>query len=92
MKELAKGKLSTEDEATIQTGECPACGSKKWIIGPQGCNSLNVACSQGHRFWVAGGFVKPDGKSTSIFSPFTPEYQGIIKVEDHGDGTYRAWF
>ncbi len=59
-KELKEGKLNKEDEATLRRGICPVCDSDKWIEGPHGGMAVNMACSNGHRFWVAG--------------PFTPEY------------------
>jgi hypothetical protein len=77
MKELKEGKLTKEDEATLRAGKCPACGSKYFVEGPSGGAAVNIACENGHRFWVAG--------------PFTPEYQGKIRVEHKGD-LLEAWF
>lgn len=77
MKDLTIGKLIEEDEKTLRKGKCPACGSEHFIEGPHGGAAVNIACENGHRFWVAG--------------PFTPEYQGKIRVEREGE-TLKAWF
>jgi len=77
MRKLEIGKLTKEDEATLRTGKCPACGSEHFVKGPSGGFAVNIACENGHRYWMAG--------------PFTPEYQGMIRVEHKGD-QLEAWF
>lgn len=68
---MKTGKLSEEDNKTLNSGKCPFCGSNHFVEGPSGGMATNIACENGHRFWFA--------------PPFTAEYQGIIKVERKGD-------
>jgi len=70
-------KLSKEENDKLNQGECPKCGSKKFVEGPSGGMATNIACENGHRFWFA--------------TPFTAEYQGEIKVEREGD-LIKAYF
>jgi len=71
------GKLNKQDEQTLRSGKCPECGSDHFVEGPSGGLAVNIACENGHRFWYGG--------------PFTPEYQGQIKVEREGD-MLKAYF
>jgi hypothetical protein len=63
--------LTAEENETLNSGECPKCGSKHFVEGPHGGYAVNIACENGHRFWFA--------------PPFTAKYQGEIRVERKGD-------
>ncbi len=36
--------LSVKESKTLDKGECPDCGSKKFLEGPRGGFSVNVRC------------------------------------------------
>ena len=70
-------KLTREENEKLNKGECPKCGSREFVEGPHGGGAVNIACSNGHRFWFA--------------PPFTAEYQGSIRVDRNG-GLLRGYF
>ncbi len=74
---METGKLAKEDNDKLDKGICPLCDSERFVEGPSGGMATNIACENGHRFWVA--------------PPFTAEYQGEIKVEKTGE-LLKAYF
>jgi len=49
-------KLTPEETAILDSGECPDCGGQLYK-GPRGGLAMNVRCDKGHTFWIAGPFT-----------------------------------
>lgn len=55
-------KLTKEEDAKLNSDECPKCGSNKFYHLAWGGLAQNITCENGHKFWYA--------------PPFTSEYIG----------------
>ena len=64
-----EGHLSKQEALCIDRGQCPDCGYRI-MIGPEGCGSTNVKCSNsecGHVFNMALGFGEGNRIENSIW-------------------------